>query len=197
MSHISRLALISVIACVSGLALTTNDVRAENLLQKAAVEVREVDMPSNFDYSSENSIRLSMDKSKIIRLKDDAASVLVGNPNHASVLAESPRLLVVIPRMAGATHITVLNKKGEVILDRHVLVAAPQQQYLRIRRSCAGAGERECAPTRTYYCPNKDMCHEIASVDTEGDSGTDSGGAAGAAAQSGEDIGPSNASGSE
>lgn len=106
------------------------------------------------------ALNLSPDKSELVRLDREAASVIVGNPNHVTVLLDTPRLAVVIPRQAGATYFTVLDKDGNVITQRHVIVAAPKENYVRVRRSCGNAAQgTTCRPTSVYFCP--DMCHEI------------------------------------
>ncbi len=108
-------------------------------------------------------LRLTPDKTEMIKLESDAQSIVVGNPAHASVLMENPRLLLVVPRQAGATYVSVLDKDGQVIMQRHIVVAAPKEKYVRIRRSCANAsgGGRStgCQPLTVYYCP--DTCHEV------------------------------------
>ncbi len=104
-------------------------------------------------------IRLTPDKSELIRLDKDAATIVVGNPAHLSVLAESPKTLVLVPRSPGATYFTVLNAKGEVVMQRHAIVASPKKEYVRIRRTCSGS-DAGCAETSVFYCP--DMCHQIA-----------------------------------
>lgn len=108
-------------------------------------------------------LRLTPDKTEMVPLERDANSIIVGNPNHASVLMENPRMLLFVPRAPGATHVTVLDKDGEILMQRHVVVAAPREKYVRIRRSCANATRGgNCEPVSVYYCP--DMCHEV-SVD--------------------------------
>ncbi len=102
-------------------------------------------------------LRLTPDKSEMIRLEGNAASVIVGNPNHISVLLDSPDTLVVVPRNAGASHFSVIGEDGTVLMQRHVVVGAAKEQYVRIRRSCAGS--QDCQPTSVYFCP--DMCHEV------------------------------------
>lgn len=109
-------------------------------------------------------LRLTPDKTEMVPLERDAQSVIVGNPDHASVLIENPRLLLFVPRNPGATHVSILDKDGEIIMQRHVVVAAPREKYVRIRRSCANATRQgNCQPVSVYYCP--DMCHEV-SVDS-------------------------------
>lgn len=103
-------------------------------------------------------LRLTPDKSEIVRLDKEAASVIVGNPTHVSVLLDTANTLVVVPRAPGASHFTVVGKDGSVLMQRHVIVGAAKEQYVRIRRSC-GAGDTGCEPTSVYFCP--DMCHEV------------------------------------
>jgi hypothetical protein len=118
------------------------------------------------DDDASNSIRLTPDASKIIHLDDDAVSVIVANPDHASVVLDSPRLLVVMPRQPGTTLFTVLNAKGDTILEKNVIVSGTvKSQYVRIRRAC-GAGDSGCAASSYYYCP--DGCYEVTPVGEQG-----------------------------
>lgn len=109
------------------------------------------------------SIHITMDKSEMVKLDRNAASVIVGNPTHASVLMDSPQLLVVVPRAPGATHFTVLDQSGAIILQRHVIVAAPKENYIRVRTASCGADNDDCSKTSNYYCEKDGMCHEIIS----------------------------------
>jgi Flp pilus assembly secretin CpaC len=120
----------------------------------------------SIDSETHPSLNLSPDKSELVTLDRDATSVIVGNPNHAGVLLDTPRLAVVIPRTPGATYFTVLDKDGAVIMQRHVIVASPKKNYVRVRRSCGNAAQgRDCQPTSVYFCP--DMCHEIGTPSDE------------------------------
>lgn len=109
-------------------------------------------------------IRLTPDKSELIRLSESATSIIIGNPAHINVIADSAKLLVIVPRSPGATHFTILGKNGQVIMQRHVIVASPKKDYLRIIRTCAEDAEN-CQKTSVFYCP--DMCHEIRSIEQE------------------------------
>lgn len=111
-------------------------------------------------------LRLSQDKSELITLKNEAASVIVGNPTHISVLLDTPQTLIVVPRQAGASHFTVIGKDGSTLMQRHVVVGGPKEKYIRIRRSC-DPNDRSCQATSTYFCP--DVCHEVG--DTAGNTG--------------------------
>ncbi|MCB9983482.1 MAG: pilus assembly protein N-terminal domain-containing protein [Rhodospirillales bacterium] len=104
-------------------------------------------------------IKLTPDKSELVRLESPAASIIVGNPNHLSILADTSKTLVLVARAPGATQFTVLDQGGNIIMQRHVIVASPKEKYLRVRRSCAGSDDDNCRSTSVFYCP--DMCHEI------------------------------------
>lgn len=119
-------------------------------------------------------IDLTPDKSELVRLEGDAASIIIGNPAHLSIMAESSKLLVLVPRSAGATYFTVLNARGEVVMQRHVIVASPKEKYIRVRRSCTGSSNEKCQETSVYYCP--DMCHQIILADPQNGSGGGSSG---------------------
>lgn len=115
-------------------------------------------------------IQMTPDKSDLVRLEKPAASVIVGNPAHLSVLADSSKMLVLVPKEPGATYFTVLGRDGEVLMQRHVIVAAPKEKYMRVRRSCASAEDDGCEQTSVFYCP--DMCHRIHAADQDsGDGG--------------------------
>jgi hypothetical protein len=115
----------------------------------------------------ENPIRLTPDKTRVLRLEEDAASVVVTNPRHAAVVLDSARLLVIMPREPGTTAFTVLDRSGRTILERNIIVTGAQQKYIRVRKSCSG-NDANCAPSSYFYCP--DGCYEVTPVD--GDSGT-------------------------
>lgn len=102
-------------------------------------------------------IRLTPDRPQIVNLDSDASSVIVGNPQHLNAVMDTTRSLVLIPRDPGATHLMVMGQNGKPIMERYVIVGAPTQKYIRIRRDCTGAANN-CEPESVYYCP--DMCHE-------------------------------------
>jgi hypothetical protein len=108
---------------------------------------------------------MTPDKSKLVRLHEDAASVVVTNPTTISVLLDSPRLLVILPRLPGTTTFTVLNSGGKIIMERTVIVAtAAQPKYVRIRKLCQG-GDPNCVRSAYFYCP--DGCYEVLPVNPE------------------------------
>lgn len=110
-------------------------------------------------------LRVTPDKTAMVRLNADAASVVVTNPAHAVVQLESPRLLVIMPREPGTTGLTVLDRNGKVILQKNIIVSAAQPRYVRVRRAC-GQQDPACVPSAYFYCP--DGCYEVTPVAGDG-----------------------------
>jgi len=109
---------------------------------------------------AEAPIRLTTNKNKLVRLEEDAASVIVNNPDYASVMLDTPRLLIIVPHKSGATSFTVLDKAGKTIVEKDIIVTNTQSKYVRIRRMCGD--DKACQPTSYFYCP--DGCYEIDGV---------------------------------
>ena len=128
-----------------------------NTLDMPAVTNNE-DQSVDSTQSNFPTMRLTQDKSEMVKLDQEATSVIVGNPNHISVLLDTPDTLIVVPRAAGASHFTVMGKDGTIMMQRHVIVGAPKEKYVRIRRSC-NSDDGNCEAMSTYYCP--DTCHQI------------------------------------
>lgn len=108
-----------------------------------------------------DAMKLTPDRTEVIRLESDAASVIVTNPAHAQVMLETPRLMLVMPRAPGTTSVFALDAEGEVILQRDIIVSATAKPYIRIRKACS-SDDAACASNSYYYCP--DGCYEVTTV---------------------------------
>jgi len=111
-----------------------------------------------------DAIRLTPDRVKVLHLKKDAVSVVVTNPAHAVALLDSPRTVILMPRNPGTTSLVILDRNGETLLERNIIVSAAQKKYVRIRRICSD-NARGCTPEAYYYCP--DGCFEINPVTSD------------------------------
>lgn len=125
-----------------------------------------MDMPTSYTprvVDAAPVMRLTPDKSEIVELNQEAASVIVGNPAHINVILDTPTKAIVVPRASGSSHFSVIGRNGDMIMQRHVVVGAPKAQgknkYVRIRRSCGASSNRNCQETSVYFCP--DSCHEV------------------------------------
>lgn len=120
-------------------------------------------------------IRMSPDGPAVIHLEEDAASLIIGNPAHATAILENPRLIMLMPQQPGATKIIALDRSGKAIFNRHVLVGGGKSGFIRINRACAVSSSAGCRPVAMYYCP--DRCYETtvpasgANIGATGDAG--------------------------
>lgn len=153
------IAALLVLPCVSSLAQEAISNGNAEIMDLPAVSTTANDPNS----ATHPIMRLMPDRSELVKLDSEAASVIVGSPAHVSVLLDTPDTLVVVPRAPGASHFTVIGKDGSVLMQRHVIVGAAKEKYIRIRRSC-GPNDRGCQPTSVYFCP--DMCHEVSGEDS-------------------------------
>ncbi len=112
------------------------------------------------DAAEEAPLRISADKPEVIQLDRDAVNVLVGSDETLRAVPDTNRTIVLIPKKPGATYFKAIDAEGKVIMQRHVIVGAIEKgnQYIRIRRACAG-DDTKCKEFSVYYCP--DMCHEV------------------------------------
>lgn len=144
------------------------------------------------DEDTHPMLRLTPDKSQLLTLERNAASIIVGNDQHLGVLMDSPRLVVLVPRSPGATYFTVLDEKRNIIMQRHVIVDSPKAQYVRVRKSCGipdpsnGNASENCTETNVYYCP--DMCHPILGFVPEENASSASAGTSTETSASGSDL---------
>lgn len=154
--------LSAIILMVSPLKLRAENVVTDILPPTSQSDDKASKKPT--DDSTHPAIELTLDKSELIRLDQEMGSIIIGSPSHINVIADSATLLVVVPRTPGATYFTILGKKGQVLMQRHVIVAAPKEGYLRVKRTCTNAGN-DCEDTSVFYCP--DMCHEVGMDDSD------------------------------
>ena len=157
-------AILLTASCLAARANAAQDTAPpSNDLMPPAAAPASMPAGSSLDGETHPALKMTPDKSELVRLDREAASVVVGNPAQIAVMLDAPRLAVVIPRAPGATYFTVLDKDGNVIMQRHVIVASPKKNYVRVRRSCSNAPSgAPCQPTSVYFCP--DMCHEVSTA---------------------------------
>lgn len=114
-------------------------------------------------------LRISPDQPTVLQLDRDAINILVGSNKNLRVVPDTNRTLVLIPKQPGSTYFRALDAEGKVVMQRHVIIGAPKNDYIRIRRACVNSGDKGCREYSVYYCP--DMCHEV-SV-TQGENSVD------------------------
>lgn len=111
-----------------------------------------------------SDIAVNYDGPTMIDLNDDAATVIVGNPEHAKVILDTPRRLLVTAGQPGMTRLMVLDRNGQVILNRNMVVGNGggngNGSTIRIRNACVNGGEN-CQENRIYHCAEGQRCNAM------------------------------------
>lgn len=106
---------------------------------------------------------LTPDKIETLDLPAAAGSTIIGNEQHLNIFFDTKNRAVLVPRSPGASYFKILGQNGDILAQGHALIAAPKDNYVRIRRSCHGSSANNAASCReldVYYCPG--ICHNIA-----------------------------------
>lgn len=92
-----------------------------------------------------DTIDVVLDQAKIVRLPDRVGTIVVGNPLIADVSVQSGGMLVVTGKGYGRTNIIVLDRGGNVLVEKVVQVQGPGADVVVVYRG----SEREsysCVP---------------------------------------------------
>jgi len=82
-----------------------------------------------------SSYRVDLNKTEIVRLPVDAASVVIGNPNIADVTVQSVRTIFVVGRGFGETNLIILDRNGDTVMDADIQVVNSRPDHsVRIHR---------------------------------------------------------------
>ncbi len=131
------------------------------------------------------ALDVSPDGPKIVSLPEDASSVIVGNPAHATVVLDNPRLMIITAGIPGMTRLTVLGRQGNVIMSENIIVNGATDGMVRVRNACINGAEG-CQPTRMFYCEEGQQCHNV--IVNEPTAGGAGGGAPEGVASAGSDA---------
>ena len=82
--------------------------------------------------------RVPSDHAGLIRLPEDAATVVVGNPAIADAMLYDARTLFISGRVFGQTNLIALNADGRVIYVTDIAVTQSDSQHVRVFRNSNG-----------------------------------------------------------
>ena len=69
-----------------------------------------------------DTITISMDEAKVVKLPERVATIVIGNPLIADASLQSGGVLVVTGKGFGATNMVALDRQGRVVMDKTVQV---------------------------------------------------------------------------
>ncbi|TCT07230.1 putative type II/III system pilus formation protein [Tepidamorphus gemmatus] len=100
----------------------------------------------------EDSLFVEMNRAKVIRLDQPAATVILGNPAIADALVQNRTMLVITGKSYGSTNLIVLDPAGETVEELTLNVTAVndgsvtmQKGTTRLSFSCTPVCERTLA----------------------------------------------------
>jgi hypothetical protein len=79
-------------------------------------------------------IAVNIDQAKLIRIPDRVATIIVGNPLIADITLQTGGILVVTGKSYGATNFVAMDRGGEVLVDRIILVEGPADPIVTVYR---------------------------------------------------------------
>ncbi|MEA2906186.1 MAG: hypothetical protein QOI12_3573 [Alphaproteobacteria bacterium] len=86
-----------------------------------------------------------LDRAEVLKLPDRVATLVVGNPLIADVSIQAGSLMVVTGKGYGSTNVLALDRAGDVLMQKTILVQGPRDNLLVVYRGV----EREsysCTP---------------------------------------------------
>jgi len=81
-----------------------------------------------------NTIAVNVDQARLVKLPARVATIVVGNPLIADVALQSGGVMVVTGKGYGATNFIAMDRGGEVLVDRTILVEGPTDQLITVYR---------------------------------------------------------------
>jgi hypothetical protein len=79
-------------------------------------------------------IPVNIDQAKLIRLPERAATIVIGNPLVADITLQPGGVIIVTGKSYGATNFVAMDRNGEVLLDRIILVESPADRIVTVYR---------------------------------------------------------------
>jgi hypothetical protein len=97
------------------------------------------------------SFAVPLDQSAVMVLPRGAQSVMVGNPAIADVNMLDTRTAVLLGRGYGVTNMLVIDARGRTLMDRQIVVSAPDVNRVNVYRRSSESGRAEvtnftCSP---------------------------------------------------
>ncbi len=93
--------------------------------------------------SSDKQVTVTVDRAKVFRIEEEAATVIVGNPFIADVAMHDRFTVVITGKSYGSTNLVILDDNGEPIIDEIIVVRSAKDNVVSVTRNAA---------RQTYSC---------------------------------------------
>ena len=94
---------------------------------------------------AETGIEVVMNQAKIVKLTQDAVTIVVGNPEIVDATVQDARTIVLTGKGFGVTNLVILDQDGKPVVDQSVFVSRNDEKSLRIYRQ-AKVQTLSCTP---------------------------------------------------
>ena len=84
--------------------------------------------------SVDAAIAVNVDQARLLKLPARVTTIVVGNPLIADVTLQAGGIVVVTGKGYGATNFIAMDRSGEVLVDRVIMVQGPTDQLVTIYR---------------------------------------------------------------
>jgi hypothetical protein len=81
-----------------------------------------------------DTLVISQDQAKILRIAAPAATIIIGNPSIADATMQDSQTLVITGRSSGTTNFIVLDSGGEPIAEQLISVEGPSDNNISVYR---------------------------------------------------------------
>ncbi|MBS0249114.1 MAG: pilus assembly protein N-terminal domain-containing protein [Proteobacteria bacterium] len=92
------------------------------------------------------TVTVSVDEARIMKLPENVATIVIGNPLIADATLQSGGVLVLTGKGFGSTNMLALNRSGKIILDTTVQVTGPTNADLVVVYKGIERESYSCAP---------------------------------------------------
>ncbi|WP_375412721.1 pilus assembly protein N-terminal domain-containing protein [uncultured Bradyrhizobium sp.] len=89
---------------------------------------------SAFAAGSGTPIPVHIDQAKLVRLPERAATIIVGNPLIADITLQPGGIIIVTGKSYGATNFVAMDRNGEVLVDRIIMVESAADPIVTVYR---------------------------------------------------------------
>src|SRR3954447_2287049 len=79
-------------------------------------------------------IAVNLDQARLIRLPERAATIIIGNPLIADITLQPGGIIIVTGKSYGATNFVAMDRNGEVLLERIILVEGAADPIVTVYR---------------------------------------------------------------
>lgn len=94
----------------------------------------------------DDMVDVVVDRSRLVKLPDRVATIVVGNPLIADASLQAGGLMVLTGKGYGTTNVIALDRKGNALLEKIVQVHGPQQDVVVVYKG-VNRETYSCAPT--------------------------------------------------